>query len=694
MVLAGVVLGGVWFYGFDAWRIEPARQVDMTSQEIVLRADFPSWETEQGSAVDGTINLAGQKYKVRLYMNSNCQLNPGDIVKTTAKLRLTDEGGSREPTYHRTNGILLLGYQDGDLTIQQGKPGFRDFPGILRQKSLDTIDRFIPMEAVGFAKALLLSDRSDMSYLHSSQFSVTGISHIVAVSGLHVTILFTLIYYFAGKRRYLTALIGIPSLILFAAMAGFAPSVTRASIMQILFMLALMLNREYDAPTALSFSALVMVLWNPLVIAAVGFQLSVGAVAGIFLFSGKIRNWLSRLIPAGKKKSVYHKIRSWVIGCISVTLSANIITLPLIAVYFGTVSLVAPITNLFVIPVVSCIFYGTALVCLLGNLFPAAAGVLGWAASLLIRYVFAVTDVLASFPLAAVYTRSIYIVFWLLFCYSILAILLCSKKRNPALGITLCTAGLAIAITASYAEVRHDNYRVTALDIGQGQCVLLQCNGETYMVDCGGSYGKDAGDYAARTLLSQGIFQIDGLILTHYDEDHIGGAEYLAQRVDIGTVYLPDTDGMDAFQQRLCQVRENMNFCPINRDMELAVGEGKITIFKPEQAATSNDSGAAVLFQREKYDTLITGDMSMVKERQLIRERELPDCEVLVVGHHGSKSSTSEELLYVIAPDVAMISAGLHNSHGHPSEEVLSRLLAYGCQILRTDLMGDIIYRG
>ncbi len=663
-------------------------------QEIVFRASNSAWETERGSAVDGTIRLGRRNYKIRLYLKENNPVCIGDFVKTTAKLRLTDEGGSKEPTFHRTNGILLLAYQAGDAVIEQGKSGIRDLPGILREKSLELIERFIPGESAGFAKALLLSDRSDMSYLRSTQFSVTGISHIVAVSGLHVTILFALLYFLAGKHRYITAVIGIPSLVMFAAVAGFVPSVTRASIMQILVMLALALNREYDPPTALSFSALAMLIWNPLVIAAVGFQLSVAAVAGIFLFSGKIRNWLNTFVPQGQKRSTYQKLRAWMITSVSVTLSATMMTMPLTAVYFGTVSLAAPITNLLVVPIVGCIFYGIALVCLFGNLLPVAAGLVGWGLSVLIGYIFAVTDFLASFPLAAVYTRSIYIVFWLIFCYIIFTYLLVTQKKKPVLSAVLCGAALLIAIAASYAEVRQDDYRVTALDVGQGQSILLQCNGETYMVDCGGSYGKNAADYAVRTLLSQGIFRLKGLILSHYDEDHVGGVEYLVQRMGIDTIYLPDVEGMSAFQERIRHVDESMQFCPINQDMELSIGEGKITIFAPEQGGSSNDSGASVLFQREKYDTLITGDMSMVKERQLIQDRQLPDCEVLVVGHHGSKNSTAEELLYSIAPDVAMISVGLHNAYGHPSEEVISRLMAYGCQAFRTDLMGDIIYRG
>ncbi len=306
----------------------------------------------------------------------------------------------------------------------------------------------------------------------------------------------------------------------------------------------------------------------------------------------------------------------------------------------------------------------------------------------------AVTDLLSGIPFAAVYTRSIYIVFWLIFCYCVLFITLLSEKKHVFAGTVLCGVSLLIALMASCAQVRMDDYRVTALNIGQGQCILLQCNGKTYMVDCGGDYGEDAGDYAARTLLSQGISHIDGVILSHYDEDHVGGVEYLTQRVEIKTIYLPDTDGMDDYQKRIRQVDDTVQFCPVNQDMELPIGDGKITIFAPEQSSSSNESGVVVLFQRGKYDTLITGDMNAMKERQMIAERELPDCEVLIVGHHGSKHSTSEELLYRIAPDVAMISAGKYNSYGHPSNEVISRLLTYGCRIFRTDLMGDIIYRG
>ncbi len=693
-VLLGVILGNIWFYGYDAWRLQPAREADGSTQEITFRVSGSPWDTERGIAANGQISLNGQHYRVRLYMNGAYRLSPGDVVRTTAKLRFTDIGGAKEPTFHRTGGTMLLAYQSGDASVEENPPGLRDLPELMRASSLDMIERYIPGEAAGMAKALLLSDRSDLSYLRSSQFSVTGISHIVAVSGLHVSILFAVLYCLAGKRRYATALIGVPCLLFFAAMAGFVPSATRACIMQILLMLSLMTNREYDPPTALAAAVLVMLLWNPLVIAAVGFQMSVAAVAGIFLFYGKISRWLGGLLPQGKKKSKTKKLRIWLTTSISVTLSATILTLPLVAWYFGTVSLISPISNLLVLPVVSFIFYGTAMVCLIGHVIPVLAGIVGWGTAILIRYVFAVTEMLSGLPFAAVYTRSVYVVFWLCYCYAALTVLLGSKEKRPIPAILSCVAALGIALTASYGEVRLEDYRVTALDVGQGQCILMQCNGKTYMSDCGGSYGKDAGDYAARTLLSQGIFRLDGLIISHYDEDHIGGAEYLLQRMEVDTVYIPDIEGMEEFQQRLLRVAEDVKLCPVQQDMVLPIGEGQITIFAPRQASNSNDSGMAVLFQRGKYDTLITGDLGSGRERELAAEKELPDCEVLVVGHHGSKSSTSEELLSAITPEAAMISSGRNNRYGHPNGEVLSRLTEFGCHIFRTDLMGDLIYRG
>jgi len=252
--------------------------------------------------------------------------------------------------------------------------------------------------------------------------------------------------------------------------------------------------------------------------------------------------------------------------------------------------------------------------------------------------------------------------------------------------------GLCVSLMLSFLEPLTCDYRVTVLDVGQGQCILLQSEGSTFLVDCGGGRGEKAADIAAEQLLSQGITRIDGLILTHYDRDHAEGVEFLAPRIDIERVYLPMTEDADGcLQSVLDAVPEQV---PIDSDMTIAFGDARIQLFPAKSMGSGNDSCASVLFQRGKCDTLITGDLSADAERQLLSDYDLPDLEVLIVGHHGSKYSTCPELLEATAPDVAIISVGADNSYGHPTDEVLQRLNAAGCAVYRTDLHGTITYRG
>ena len=692
LVLAlGCAVGCLTFFGYEWFVLKPIEGVEQEKVTVTIRVTDYSWDTEYGSAADGITELAGRRYKVRFYLNDRRELEPGDTVTMSAKLRLTDEGGSREPTFHRTSGILLLATQRGDGIVTEGEPGFRDWPARWREKLTRLIGECFPADAAAFAKALLLGDKTGLSWEQSTNFSLSGISHIVAVSGLHVGILFAFVSLATRKRRFLTAIIGIPVLLFFGAMAGFTASVTRAVIMQILLLMALALNREYDPPTALSFAGLIILGQCPLSIAGVGFQLSFASVAGIFLLYPKLSGWMKQWFP-GKGKSLRGYLERWFAASVAVTLSATVLTVPLTAVHFGLVSLVGVVTNLLLLPVVSLIFYGVMAVCALGCVHSGAAVLLAKLVAWPIRYVLAVSKTMAGFPLAAVYTASPYIVVWLVFVYGLLGWLLLSKKKRPGLAAALGALGLCISLMLSYLEPLLCDYRVTVLDVGQGQCILLQSSGSTFLVDCGGDYDTDAAQIAAEHLLSQGITRVDGLILTHYDRDHAGGVPYLARRVEIERVYLPLTEDADGcLQAVLDAVPEQI---PVDSELTISFADAKIQIFPAKDAGSGNDSCAAVLFQRGKCDTLITGDLSAAAERQLLHDYELPDLEVLIVGHHGSKYSTCPELLEATAPDAAVISVGAENSYGHPTDEVLERLKQAGCAVYRTDLHGPSTYRG
>ena len=693
MVLAlGCAVGCLVFFGYEWFVLQPIQGLDQEKTDLTIRVTGYSWDTEYGCAADGVTELAGREYKVRFYLNEPQALEPGDTVAMTAKLRLTDEGGAKEPTFHRTSGILGLAYQRGDAEVQR-RTGekLRDLPARWREKLLGIIEDRFPGDAAAFAKALLLGDKTDLSWEQTTDFSLSGISHIVAVSGLHVNILFAFVCLATGKRRFLLVIVGVPVLLFFGAMAGFTASVTRAVIMQILVLLALALNREYDPPTALSFAGLVMLGACPLTIAGIGFQLSFASVAGIFLFCPRLYNWMKQFLP-GKGKSLRGRVERFIMASVAVTLSATVMTVPLTAIHFGVVSLVGVLTNLLVMPVVSLTFYGVMAVCALGCVHGGAAAGVDWLVAWPIRYVLTVAKTLAGIPLAAVYTASPYIVIWLVFLYGMLAWLARARKKRPGLVLGLGILGLCVSLMLSFLEPLTCDYRVTVLDVGQGQCIILQSEGSTFLVDCGGSYEDAAAEIAAAQLLSQGIGRIDGLILTHYDRDHAGGVQYLARRVEIGKVFLPMTEDADGcLRSVLDAVPEQVE---IDSELTIAFGDAQIQIFPAKDAGSGNDSCASVLFTREKCDTLITGDLSAAAEQRLLADYDLPDLEVLIVGHHGSKYSTCTELLEATAPDAAIISVGAGNSYGHPAREVLERLEAAGCVVYRTDLHGTIIYRG
>lgn len=695
-LLLGLALGFTWFSLYDGFRLKDARKLDGETLTVTITVSDYSFEANYGTGADGTVELNGKNYAVRFYLNQKVSLSPGDSVFGEYRFRYTADGGREEATHHSSKGILLLAYPQGDPEISfSDSSSVRYFPSYLRKHLLETVEKVFPDDAAPFVKALLLSDTSELNYETETALSLSGIRHVAAVSGLHVSMLFSLVYLLTGKRRILTAAVGAPVLLLFAAMAGFTPSVVRACTMQLLMLLAMVSKREYDPPTALSFAVVVMLLWNPLVITSTGFQLSVASVAGIFLFAGRISTWLLDQKRLGRFSASSWKARlmRYISASISVSISAMVTTLPLCAWYFGCISLLSVLTNLLCLWVITVLFCGVIVACILCFAWLPLARMLGWILAWAVRYVLGVAGAVAELPFAAVYTESIYIVCWLAFCYVLLCVFLLSKERRPLI-LSCCAAiALMVSLIASWTEPILDNYRVTVLDVGQGQCILLQSDGKTYMVDCGGGHDETTADKAAAALLSQGVETLDGLILTHYDKDHVGAVQYLLSRVDADVLIVPEDDGEEDWVQDLCKEFDGQMICA-DENLRISWEDSVITVFTSQLRTNHNESSLCVLFQTEKCDILITGDRSTVGEEELLSTTQLPQLDVLVLGHHGARNSTGEALLEATKPEYAVISVGAGNAYGHPSEETIRRCAAFGCKVRRTDLEGTILFRG
>lgn len=696
VLFLGCTVGALWCWGYDSFYLDGARQLDGETCEVSFEISDYSWETDYGSAAQGRMEWNTKQYNVRIYLEDAQTLSPGDRLDGTFRFRLTAYGGSGEPTYHRGNGIFLIAYQSGEAVYTEAeKLSLRDYPAYIRQHLLETIEASFPEDTQAFARALLLGDTTQLDYETDTNLKISGIRHVAAVSGLHVTILFTLLFALVGRKRVPTAVIGIPVLILFAAIVGFSSSITRACVMQILMILAMLVNREYDQLTALSVSALIMMVGNPNVVTSVSFQLSVGCMVGIFLLSPRIKEWLMDKKRMGRfrAKTIPGRLARWFSSSVSMSIGATAVTAPLSAGYFGTVSLIGIVTNLLTLWLITFIFYGIMLVCILGVFWPIGGSGLAMLISWPIRYVLWIAGVLADFPAAAVYTCSTYVVIWLVFCYLLLAGYCLGREKKPVQLICCSVIGLCLALGLSWAEPLMDSCRLTVLDVGQGQCILFQSEGRTYLVDCGGDDADSAADTAAQQLLSQGINRLDGVIVTHLDRDHSGGISNLLSRIPADYVLMPNmTDETGTLEKLYAAADGNLVF--VEEDMKVAFGETSITIFAPDSYGSDNESSLCVLFQTEKCDILVTGDRTAGGERRLLHKMELPKLEVLIVGHHGSRDSTCQELLDAAQPETAIISVGADNRYGHPTAEVLERLTECGCEIYRTDLNGTIVYKG
>ncbi len=303
----------------------------------------------------------------------------------------------------------------------------------------------------------------------------------------------------------------------------------------------------------------------------------------------------------------------------------------------------------------------------------------------------------AALPLAAVYLENAYCIAWCILLWAAVLFVLLSQKKPRLLPTAAGVAGsLAAALLLSWADFHIPAFTFTALDVGQGQCLVYGCKGWTAVIDCGGSRPESAGEDAARFLLCAGEREVEALILTHYDADHAGGAVQLMQRVQVDRLYLPATEDESGMKKQLIDAatEAGTQVVLLSADMRLTFDGGHAELFAPVASGSSNESGLCVLATAAEYDILVTGDLPAEAEFTLLQTHpSIGEIELLVAGHHGSRTSTSYALLNRTKPLTVLISVG-ENAYGHPAEETLERIEAYTGAVYRTDQSGTIMIRG
>ena len=233
-----------------------------------------------------------------------------------------------------------------------------------------------------------------------------------------------------------------------------------------------------------------------------------------------------------------------------------------------------------------------------------------------------------------------------------------------------------------------------AVDVGQGASAILASQGAAALVDCGsGENFISAGDEAGDTLNTYGYFHLDYLILTHYHDDHANGVPTLLARVPVDTILVPEPQAADAAvhgELAALAERYGCTLSYVTADAALPLGGAEMRVFAPVGEGGGNEEGLSILCTAGEFDLLITGDMNRRNEAVLAQTKGLPEIEVLLAGHHGSRDASSTQLLRAVVPEVGIISVGADNSYGHPADDALRRLTGIGADIYRTDLQGSI----
>lgn len=694
----GLAVGLAWTPVYRSLFVAPVEA--LAGQTATFRAtvlDYPA-DTGYGSAMTVKLTDDSVSAKTVLYLDDDAMdLAPGDVLSVTARVVTA---ASIDNDYAQAAGAFLVAYGD-EYRIMVAATGreLRHLPVRLNHAVQGRIREIFPEDAVALMTALLTGDKSGLSDSQAADLKISGVYHVVAVSGMHVAIFMGFLGLLVRRKRW-RAILGIPMLAAFWLFMGNAPGVTRAVLMQAILLAAALLQRDYDPPTALGMAALVMLGCNPWAVKNVGFQLSFAATAGILLFATRIYRAINSSAAAEQvekflplTKITGNPLLNTIAAAVATSLGALAFSTPLMAYYYGRVSVVGIGTNLLVMWAVSvCFTLGFVAVLLSYVLLPLGRG-LAWLCAWPVRYFSWVTGLVAKVPFASVSVTSPYILAWLVFVYLLVILLIFGKgRKRPLLPLCAAVLTLCVCLLLSNFSYTASDLTFSALDVGQGQCLAVHADGVNVVIDCGGD--GDAGETAAQFLLAAGQTELDALVLTHFDSDHCSGVASLLRRVPTAVLYVPDVEDDAGNRAEILAAAADCGteVCFVTADTTLSFGESTLQIFAPVLTGSDNEACLSALFQRGDFTALVTGDMDQKAERRLLLLHDLPTLSVLVVGHHGSKNSTGEALLTALSPALAVISVG-ENSYGHPTAETLARLADAGTTVYRTDQCGTVTFR-
>ena len=635
---------------------------------------------------------------IKVYLNKEEQIRIGMFLRVCGKLE--EIPGSRNPGEFDSKqyyGCQKIYYQmkNGEICGKSAEYSyFGQFLQEIRRKAESILDEAAGAYA-GIFQAMILGERGNLDAETKMQYQMSGIMHILAISGLHISFVgmgFFRLLKKAGAGNGMAGAVSAFLVYTYGMMTGGSVSAMRAVGMFLILVGAGIAGRSYDLLSAMALSAIVLLLDAPAYLYSVSFLLSFGAVIGI----GAVTPEICSLLNLEKKiaKSLAGSVIVW------------LITLPIVLYAYGEVSLAGVFLNLLVLPTSGLVLASGIFALPVGTFTVEIAKKVLFPGKCVLFFYEKLCEVVGWIPHSTWIAGSPKL--WQCVVYYVmLAVIFAGLKwgKNAAGEKAMRSAAAVILVILAVAFLGYhprEGLVITCLDIGQGDCCVLEMpGGENFLIDGGSSNKKNTAAYQILPYLkNQGIAVLDGIFVSHTDKDHISGIEELLElcaqnltTVRVKNLILPDwnTTGEEYEKMKMLAGQSNIQIQTGREGNLLKTKEVQIEILAPENGADgsdTNEDGMVMEVHFGKFRGLFTGDIGTETEKKLMDSME--DVDFLKVAHHGSKYSTCQEFLDVVNPEIAVISCSAKNTYGHPSADTIKRLEDCGAQVEYTMKNGAI----